>query len=488
MGRVELVVRSEGTFKRLYAVKRLLDGLRSDEGVRQAFLDEARIAGLVRHPNVVSVLDVGEDERGPYLVMDYVEGVSVADLMRAANAARRAVPMQVCLRIVAQAAEGLHAAHGLTGEDGSRLELVHRDVSPPNVLVGYDGMVRVTDFGVAKALGRLSHTHGAVLKGKLGYMSPEQLRFEPIDHRSDLFSLGVLLFEMLSGRRLYRNKEATEGTRRLLTEPPPDIGEHRDDAPPALVQLLFSMLAKKPEHRPSSAQEVRRRLDELVSQLVAEEGPVEVAEYLAATMAPKRAEQSERIAAAMTEVGAPRRRSNVTLAEPARPPRRWPYAVAVAVAVVGVAAVVASVGPAEAERPVDVASSIAGDPGADRGDVRGARGEPPRATVLNDRVAPPGPTTGEREVHAGAGQPGAAPSDEAVAGDDGRGDAAAAPSGPDSAAVESVDATGGAPTPPSEARAGGDSPRRAKSTRPKRRRARRKKKRASDGVPMWEWE
>ncbi|MEQ8278007.1 MAG: serine/threonine-protein kinase [Deltaproteobacteria bacterium] len=342
MGRVELVVRSEGTFKRLYAVKRLLEGLRSDEAVRQAFLDEARIAGLVRHPNVVPVLDVGEDERGPYLVMDYVEGVSVADLMRASVRARRQVPLQVCLRIVAQAAEGLHAAHMLTGEDGASLKLVHRDVSPPNILVGFDGIVRVTDFGVAKALGRLSHTHGAVLKGKLGYMSPEQLRFEPIDHRSDLFALGVVLFEMLAGRRLYRNKEETEGTRRLLAEPPPDIGEERDDAPPALVQLLFSMLAKKAEHRPSTAREVRKRLEEMVAALVAEEGPIEVAEFLAATMSKDQEEQAARITHAMSDVGE-RQKTAVR--------RRWPLVVATGVAVAVVAVLVAKSAPEPAPPP-----------------------------------------------------------------------------------------------------------------------------------------
>ncbi len=342
MGRVELVVRSEGTFKRLYAVKRLLEGLRSDEAVRQAFLDEARIAGLVRHPNVVSVLDVGEDERGPYLVMDYVEGVSVADLMRTSVRAGREVPLQVCLRIVAQAAEGLHAAHMLTGEDGAPLKLVHRDVSPPNILVGFDGIVRVTDFGVAKALGRLSHTHGAVLKGKLGYMSPEQLRFEPIDHRSDLFALGVVLFEMLAGRRLYRNQEETEGTRRLLAEPPPDIGEERDDAPPALVQLLFSMLAKKAEHRPSTARDVRKRLEEMLASLVAEEGSIEVADFLAATMAEQQDEQAARIARAMADVG--RRPKAVAR-------RRWPLVVATGVAVAIVAVLVAQSAPEPVAAP-----------------------------------------------------------------------------------------------------------------------------------------
>lgn len=364
MGRVELVVRSEGTFKRLYAVKRLHEGARDDEDVRQAFLDEARIAGLVRHPNVVSVLDVGEDARGPYLVMEYVEGVSVVTMLRRAQRAQRSLPLQVCLRTIIQAAEGLHAAHRLRAEDGTLLGLVHRDVSPPNILVGFDGVVRVTDFGVAKALGRMSQTQGDVLKGKLGYMSPEQLRFAPIDHRSDLFALGVVLFEMLSGRRLYANKKEMEGTRRLLEAPPPDLADVRDDAPPALVQLMFSMLAKDPAHRPSSAIEVRRRLEEILAECVAVEGPLELSEHLRETLADVERSNAERIAQALEAVDDKARAPTVD----SKPPR-WPAALAGA-------ALVALVGWA-------TAIAFATDPAAEDGEaiVRVREAEDDRAEV-----------------------------------------------------------------------------------------------------------
>ncbi|HMR78999.1 MAG TPA: serine/threonine-protein kinase, partial [Polyangiaceae bacterium] len=173
MGRVDLAVRKEGSFERLFAVKRLKAEFATDPEVRGMFLDEARIAGLVRHPNVVSVMDIGEDESGPFLVMQYVEGITVAALISEKSA--QPIPMEVALKIVIHAAEGLHAAHELRGADGTPLQLVHRDVSPQNIMVGFDGVSLVTDFGIAKAMGRTSRTSTGVLKGKLGYLAPEQL-------------------------------------------------------------------------------------------------------------------------------------------------------------------------------------------------------------------------------------------------------------------------------------------------------------------------
>jgi serine/threonine protein kinase len=192
MGQVDLAVRREGNFERLFAIKRLRPELSSDVEVRSMFLDEARIAGLVRHPNVVSIVDVGEDDSGPLAVMEFVDGISVAELLAKSDV--HPLPLDLALRIAREVAEGLHAAHELRSADGAPLELVHRDVSPQNILLGFDGIARVTDFGVAKALGRVSQTSTGVLKGKLGYISPEQLRFEEPDRRADLFALGVVLF------------------------------------------------------------------------------------------------------------------------------------------------------------------------------------------------------------------------------------------------------------------------------------------------------
>jgi serine/threonine-protein kinase len=298
MGRVELAMRQEGAFRRLYAVKRLKESYREEEDFLRMFLDEARIAGFLRHPNVVSVLDMGRDADGPYLVMDYVEGVSLNSLI--ARVRSSPIPTQVALSIALQIAEGLHAAHELTSPEGEPLHLVHRDVSPQNVLVGYDGVARITDFGIAKAMGRMTKTTTGVLKGKYGYMAPELLQFEEPDRRADLFSLGVVLYELLAGERLYPNVDGMDGVRRILKEPPPDIAEVRDDIPPEIVQLLFALLAKDKDHRPKTAREVSRKIEPLLARVVADEGKIEVGDYLATLFAERRAEEKQRIAAALS--------------------------------------------------------------------------------------------------------------------------------------------------------------------------------------------
>jgi len=280
MGEVELAYRRQGRFRRLYAVKRMHPYLVEDPEAQQMFFEEARIAGLVSHPNVVSVNDVGEDERGPFLVMDYVDGLSLAATIRMAKKHDRQIPIQVVLRLGIETARGLHAAHTLHDHDGRPLELVHRDVSPSNVLVSWDGAARITDFGVAKALGQTMKTSTGVLKGKVSYMSPEQLKFRKLDHRSDLFSLGVVLYELLTTERLYANDEDNTGIRRILEESPPDVGEVRSGVPSALVALMFALLAKEPEGRPTDGGEVVRRLEAVLAELLREEPAVDVGAWL----------------------------------------------------------------------------------------------------------------------------------------------------------------------------------------------------------------
>jgi len=304
MGEVVLALREEGEFKRLYALKRLLALYRQDDDLRSMFLDEARIAGLIRHPNVVSVLDVGEDDDGPYLVMDYVDGVSVSRLIKKVAKAGRRIPVQVALKVIAETCKGLHAAHELRAIDGTPSPVVHRDVSPQNILIGYDGVARVTDFGVAKVLDHIEQTRGSSLKGKQSYMSPEQLRFEELDRRSDLFSVGIVLFEMLAGRRLYKARDGVHPARRILDEPPPDLGEERSDLPPQLVELSFRLMAKDKQKRPSSALEVADQLDALRVPLDAEHGMIDVGRYVSELFESEKEEQSARVASALEQFSA----------------------------------------------------------------------------------------------------------------------------------------------------------------------------------------
>lgn len=302
MGRVDVVVRRDGGFRRLYALKRLHAQYRNEAAFRAMFLDEARIAGLLRHPNTVSVLDVGEDEHGPFLVMDYVDGVPLSAILKRIQRTGEVFPMQLVVAVVAQAARGLHAAHELRNHDGTSLGLVHRDVSPQNILVSFNGAVQMTDFGVAKAMGRMTKTQSGVLKGKFGYMSPEQLRFHELDRRSDLFSLGVVLFELSAGRRLYKNNEDVPAPRRILEEPPPDLGEERDGLLPGLVELCFELLAKDPAGRPTSAKDVAERLEEIGRELAYEEGRLELSDYMTDAFGEVRASTRERIEATISEL------------------------------------------------------------------------------------------------------------------------------------------------------------------------------------------
>jgi serine/threonine-protein kinase len=305
MGRVDLAVRREGDFVRFYAIKRLLPHLREDDTSRAMFADEARIAGLVHHPNVVGVLDVGEDDEGPFLAMEYVEGLPLSDIVDHTHTSGELLPVQLCLQIAIQIAEGLHATHELTGPDGAALTVVHRDISPQNVLVGYDGVVRITDFGIAKASRRTtSHTTTGVLKGKVGYMAPEQLRFEDPDRRSDLYALGVILFELLSGERLYEGNEQRVA-HQILTAPPPDIEDARDDVPPGLVELLFELLAKKPNHRPATAEVVARRLQALRIAEEQQEGLLHLVDFMHDEFADRHADERRQLREAMERV--PRR-------------------------------------------------------------------------------------------------------------------------------------------------------------------------------------
>lgn len=281
MGRVDLAVREAGEFMRFYAIKRLRAGFVDDPDARAMFLEEARLAGLVRHPNVVAVHDVGEDEDGPYLVMDFVEGMSLSNLLDWVKAERSLLPVQVCVRIMREVAEGLHAAHELRGPKNEPLGLVHRDVSPQNILLGFDGIVRLTDFGIAKALGRnTTQTSTGLVKGKSGYLAPEQLKFKEPDRRTDLFAMGIVFFELLSGERLYAGQSLGEIAERILEEPPPDIFDVRDDVPANVVGLLFKLLAKAPNDRPKDARAASRELDEALHAILSNEEPVALSDFM----------------------------------------------------------------------------------------------------------------------------------------------------------------------------------------------------------------
>ena len=221
-------------FERLAAVKLLHRELCTDQDFVEMFLDEARVAARLHHPNATAILDVGAEGPQLYMVMDYVEGDTLHAVQCAASSLRRAVPLGIALRVILDALAGLDAAHELRGPDGSSLGLIHRDATPHNVLIGVDGAARLVDFGIARAAGRISVTSVGVLKGKLPFMAPEQIRGRAVDRRADVFAMGVTLWETMALRRCFPSREgsllsrlADEGYR-PLREVAPQVPEALD--------------------------------------------------------------------------------------------------------------------------------------------------------------------------------------------------------------------------------------------------------------------
>jgi len=239
----------------LVVVKRILPHLSSNEQFVRMFFDEARIGTLLDHPNVVRIIEVGRDRDGYFLAMEPVQGKPLSALLR--KAAHRKSPLghAEAAFIVGQAADGLGYAHGLEDVEGHPLNVVHRDVSPENILVSFEGAVKVIDFGIASALGRLTETVPGGLKGKIEYMSPEQASGGAVDGRSDVFALGAVLWEALSGRRLFRRETELETMRAIVDEPVPRL-LRAAGVSPRLERIVMRALQKDPEDRFADAREM----------------------------------------------------------------------------------------------------------------------------------------------------------------------------------------------------------------------------------------
>jgi serine/threonine protein kinase len=250
-----------GGFQRFVAIKQLHPHLADEQEFVEMFLDEARLAAGIHHPNVVSILEVGESEFGYFLVMEYVEGDTLGRLLARAAGSATPVPYAVSIRVLLDALHGLHAAHDLLDPSGAPLQLVHRDVSPQNILVGIDGVARLTDFGVARASSRIANTRSDTLKGKLAYMSPEQAKSMPLDRRSDVFAMGVVLWECLTGRRLLKADSEAGTLARLLMEPLPTLLDAVPTAHPALDAVCTRALSRDLDHRFQSALEMADALE-----------------------------------------------------------------------------------------------------------------------------------------------------------------------------------------------------------------------------------
>jgi serine/threonine-protein kinase len=278
-------------FSRTVAIKRLHAHLAKDPEFVSMFLDEARLAARIRHPNVVPTLDVVALDGELFLVMDYIQGESLARLLRATRAAKQRLRAPVAGTIVAAALHGLHAAHEATSEHGEPLAIVHRDVSPQNILVGIDGNTRVLDFGVAKAAGRLHTTREGQLKGKLAYMSPEQLQ-GTVTRSTDVYACGVVLWEALAGRRLFSGENEGEILTKVQAGPTAPPSRFAPDLPSAVDDIVMRALAREPDARFATARDMARALERELPLLPASD----VGEWVEAIAGRGLAERAARVA------------------------------------------------------------------------------------------------------------------------------------------------------------------------------------------------
>ena len=261
MGEVYLGrITGEHGFERPIVIKLIRTELVSDERVAMMFVDEARIAAGLHHRNIVQIIDFDLFEGGAFLVCEHVDGCDLRSLLHHLRAPPR---YDIAVSIIAELGTGLEAAHDAVGEDGQSLNLVHRDVSPSNVLLGYHGEVKVADFGVAKARSRSYHTVSNTIKGKAPYMAPEQILGEVIDRRADVFSLGVLLFELSTRTRLYSASANALAMRQILDGDVPDPASRRPGYPAELAHIVRTALARDPARRYQTARAMVDELDQL---------------------------------------------------------------------------------------------------------------------------------------------------------------------------------------------------------------------------------
>lgn len=253
-----------GGFQKWVAIKKIHPHLVEDESFVQMFLDEARVAARISHPNVATVFDLGKHEDTYWIAMEYLHGEPLREVMRRTEELGTAMPPEIACRVIADAAEGLHAAHELLGKKGEKLGLVHRDVTPHNLFVTYNGVTKVVDFGIAKFSSRMSHTRAGTLKGKLAYMSPEQVHGEGIDHRTDIFALGVVLWELTTGQRLFRMESDLDTLAKVQECNVPRPSTLIRGYPVDLEKIVMKALAKNRGERFRTARELSRALQSLL--------------------------------------------------------------------------------------------------------------------------------------------------------------------------------------------------------------------------------
>lgn len=266
MGDVSLAVtESSMGVKKLVVVKRLLLEHATNPGAREMFLDEGRLAVRLNHPNVVQTYEVGLQAENVFIAMEYLEGQSLNRVASRVLASKAEVPNVVWARVVSEALRGLHYAHELTNYDGTPLHIVHRDLSPQNLFITYDGIVKIVDFGIAKSDGQAAKTQLGMIKGKVAYMAPEQVDpSNEIDRRADIFVLGIVLWELVTGQRLMKGNSVLQTFQRIALDVSPRASSVAPGIDPELDAIIARALEKRPEDRFQTAQEMREALESYI--------------------------------------------------------------------------------------------------------------------------------------------------------------------------------------------------------------------------------
>ncbi|NVB42441.1 serine/threonine protein kinase [Pseudenhygromyxa sp. WMMC2535] len=293
------VVTSAAGVNKLLVAKQLRASLLDEPEALSMFMDEARLAARLHHPNVVQTFEVGQEGPIPYITMEFLDGQPLSRVLR-----RETMSLGMRLRVITEMLEGLHYAHELRDYDGSPLDVVHRDVSPQNLFITYDGQIKLVDFGIAKASGAITRTEGSGLKGKLAYMSPQQARGEALDRRADLFAAGVMLWELLSGRRLWGDTQAASIARQLSVDELPALDA--PELPPRLLEICRRAMEPDAAARYSSAELFRHELEVYMDTEGLDASSRAIGKRVAAAFASERAQMRNRIDAELLRiVGAP---------------------------------------------------------------------------------------------------------------------------------------------------------------------------------------
>ena len=268
-------------FSKTVAVKTMLPSVSDDPQFEQMFLDEAQIASRIRHPNVVEILDLGEQDEVLYLVMEWVDGEPLSSLRRAA-AKSGGIPRSIALRVVADASSGLHAAHEMKDDAGQPVGLVHRDISPQNILITFGGDVKIVDFGVAKAAGRSTgQTIAGQVKGKPPYMSPEQALGEAVDRRTDIFALGIILYQLTTGKHPFRGESDLVTLQNIVSDKPIVSPRALDrQYPRELEQVVMKALDRKRERRYQTCAEFEAAIEDVFAKAVPRARNDEVGKFM----------------------------------------------------------------------------------------------------------------------------------------------------------------------------------------------------------------